>query len=65
MTRLFTRWLLSQRWRDSRFRSDAAGLVLLVGAMFGHTPPHIEPLPTPVVTPRERDPRAGGGAAEG
>ncbi len=54
MTGLLSRWLLSRRWRESRLRSDAAALLLLVGSMLGHSPPHIDPLPTAVVSPLAR-----------
>lgn len=56
---LLTRWLLSRRWQESRFRQDAAGIVLLLGSFFGHQPPHIDPLPTVIGTPLGDDPDAG------
>ena len=63
MARLLSRWLLSERWRRSQFRSEAAGLLLLVGRMFGHSPPHIDPLPTAAASPLDRDRPAGPGPA--
>lgn len=54
---LMSRWFLSRAWQDSRVRKEAAGLMLLVGSMLGHTPPHIEPLPTPITARDDRKPQ--------
>lgn len=50
-----TRWLTSDRWRESRLREDAAGMLLLVGSFFGHQPPRIEPQHTVIGTPKGDD----------
>ncbi|MHB1501058.1 MAG: hypothetical protein ACYCYK_07825 [Candidatus Dormibacteria bacterium] len=50
---LLARWLLSRRWQESRLRQDAQAMVLLLGSLFGHQPPHIEPMPTVIGTPWE------------
>ena len=63
ISRLLARWLLSPRWRGSRLRSEAAGLMIVVGTLFGHPPPQPErPVPTvvePGVAPAP-GPAAGG-----
>ncbi|MGH7610472.1 MAG: hypothetical protein ACREN4_00480 [Candidatus Dormibacteria bacterium] len=59
---LLRRWLLSPRWRRSRFRQEAAALMLLVGRFFGQQPPHIDPVPPEVTAPLERDPDHGPGS---
>lgn len=53
---LLSRWLLSRSWKDSRVRQEAAALMLLVGSMLGHPPPHIEPPHTPVTAMDEKRP---------
>lgn len=57
---LLARFLMSRRWQDSRLRSEAAGMMLLVGSFFGHQPPRIEPLPTVIGIPLEPEPDIDG-----
>ncbi|MGC8473215.1 MAG: hypothetical protein ACP5PW_02250 [Candidatus Dormibacteria bacterium] len=51
ISELLARWLLSPSWRGSRLRSEAAGLMILVGALFGHPPPQPERAVPTVVEP--------------
>jgi hypothetical protein len=52
---LFSRWLMDPRWRNSRWRRESAGVMLMLGSFFGQAPPHLDPLPTEIATPLERD----------
>ncbi len=59
---LLARWFLSPRWRGSRLRSDAAGLMILVGTLFGHPPPPPDrPVPTMVEPGAAPAPRPASG----